>query len=117
MSDWEASSTRGSDSDAFLQPRCSVSTLDVYSVRQAILTALQSEVHHFHGVILDVGWGRMPYKPLLLPRGKYIGLDLAAGSYGNPIWSGTARRFRWTTTPSIVRSPLKCSNIARILRE
>jgi SAM-dependent methyltransferase len=83
-----------SGADSFLDPRCAVSTLDVYAVRRAILLALTARAPEFHGRLLDVGCGRMPYRSLLLrPPSRvahYIGLDLAGGAYGDPdvAWDG-----------------------------
>lgn len=73
------SSDRASD-DNFLAPACAPSTLDIYLTRSSILEALKRQHPHLKGVLLDVGCGQSPYKPLLMspPGGvtRYIGLDL-----------------------------------------
>src|ERR1700689_3627723 len=66
--------------DAFLNPLRSPQTLDTFWPRRAILNALTEQLGSFHGTILDIGCGQMPYKRILLNRGsgveKYIGMDL-----------------------------------------
>jgi SAM-dependent methyltransferase len=69
--------------DEFLNPAFSLSRLETYRGRRAILNALRGETPNFSGVLLDVGCGRMPYRSLLSnpPSGvkTYLGLDLHAG--------------------------------------
>jgi len=66
----------------FLNPLCSTRTIGNFLPRRAILDALTSHLGEFRGTILDIGCGRMPYKPILLAppsrATKYIGLDLRA---------------------------------------
>jgi SAM-dependent methyltransferase len=66
--------------DDFLNPLRSPVTLDIFWSRRAILNALTGQLGSFHGTVLDIGCGRMPYKSVLLdPRSgveKYIGMDL-----------------------------------------
>lgn len=68
--------------DDFLNPLCLYSTLDIYGLRRAILSALKEKLGSFHGTLLDVGCGRMPYRPILLAAPsrveRYLGLDLGA---------------------------------------
>ena len=83
-----------SNNDAFLEPSLSVSTLDMFIVRQAILNALSSQLADFGGFVLDIGCGNMPYKPLLLESpsrvSQYIGLDIRTDIYEAPdlFWNG-----------------------------
>jgi SAM-dependent methyltransferase len=53
--------------------------IDRYGVRKAILGALEAELPSFHGTLLDVGCGEMPYRTLLTTPPsrvtKYLGLD------------------------------------------
>ncbi len=63
----------------FLNPTLSVETIDSFWVRKSILEALSSFLLKCSGIILDVGCGEMPYKPLILNRPnitEYIGLDI-----------------------------------------
>ncbi len=64
----------------FLNPLCSSKTLDIFLVRRGILNALKEQLPNFHGTLLDIGCGRMPYKSIILAAPsrveKYIGLDL-----------------------------------------
>lgn len=70
-------------SDPFLDP--TPQRLDVYLSRRTILDGLKAQLTSFHGIFLDIGCGRMPYRSLLLSPPsrveKYIGLDLAGGAY------------------------------------
>ncbi len=63
----------------FLFPSCRPNTLHNYLIRQAILEALKSNQDNFHGTLLDVGCGEMPYKALLTSGfskvKRYVGLD------------------------------------------
>jgi ubiquinone/menaquinone biosynthesis C-methylase UbiE len=70
----------GQTADDFLAPSCRPAKLDRYLIRSSILEALQHYHKQFSGILLDVGCGQSPYKPLLMsPPGKvarYIGLDM-----------------------------------------
>ena len=68
--------------DAFLAPTLAPWNADLYPVRQGILTALKANLSVFRGVLLDVGCGTMPYRPILEPLVKsYIGMDLYQCAY------------------------------------
>ena len=78
----------------YLSPKCSWSTIDLYVVRSRILQALSNQLSEFHGTVLDVGCGYMPYKSLVLSSPscceRYIGLDLKNNRYTKPDleWDG-----------------------------
>lgn len=80
--------------DPYLNPQFSADTLDVFFVRRAIVNALQAQLTHFHGLVLDVGCGNQPYRSLLLkPPSRvshYIGLDIPGEHYNMPnlYWDG-----------------------------
>lgn len=85
--------------DAFLDPRCSVRNLDLYTIRKRILAEVKAGREFLSGSLLDVGCGRMPYRALLSePEGRaswYLGIDLYDPSglrpdYGTPdlYWDG-----------------------------
>jgi SAM-dependent methyltransferase len=75
--------------DHFLNPCCTPDTLDNSLIRSSILCALKRYIPDMQGILLDVGCGKMPYKPLLIsPQTKvtqYIGLDFDV----NPIHRNT----------------------------
>ena len=66
--------------DDFLNPRCLPSKLDLYGARRGSLKAISAQLPNFHGKLLDIGCGRMPYKSMLISAPsrveKYIGMDL-----------------------------------------
>lgn len=70
----------------FFSPKLSAAQIDVYQVRNAIITSLKGSLDIFKGTLLDVGCGQMPYKSLLTQSPskvtRYIGLDLNE----NPIY-------------------------------
>jgi len=81
--------------DSYLDPRCTSATLDSCIARRAILEALRGELAGFHGTVLDIGCGYMPYRSLVLAppsrATRYIGLDLEGGPYHNSpdlFWDG-----------------------------
>ena len=69
----------------FIELRWVPKNLDRFIVRKAILHSLKAQLPKFHGALLDVGCGQMPYKQLLTNKPSrithYIGLDLE----NNPI--------------------------------
>jgi SAM-dependent methyltransferase len=81
---------------AFLDPCLTPSTADRFVVRTAILRELKNILSQLNGVLLDVGCGQMPYRPLLLSNEtkvtKYIGIDMPTSRYGiiqpDIIWDG-----------------------------
>lgn len=80
--------------DLFLSPHCQPTTADLFVVRQAILRVLQERLVDFYGIVLDVGCGDKPYRPLLLaPSSRvrcYVGLDIRNSIYHAPdlYWDG-----------------------------
>lgn len=80
----------------FLNPLCTPSTLDTFLVRRSILEALQRRLSNLNGLVLDIGCGYMPYKPLVLAppsrATKYLGLDIKGEGYlikPDLFWDGT----------------------------
>jgi SAM-dependent methyltransferase len=79
--------------------QCSTRMLDRYVPGRAILDALRHEIQCFHGTVLDIGCGDMPYRSLLEAADgvrMYVGMDLMDGGYGRPQveWDGTRIPFR-----------------------
>ena len=83
----------------FLNPLCLPGTVDIFTPRRAILTALQDHLSHFQGKVLDIGCGNKPYRPLLFsPPSRvenYVGLDVRNGIYQQPDveWNGRTMPF------------------------
>lgn len=83
------------DLTAYLEPGLSADTQDIHLVRSAILRALRSQLHLFHGDFLDIGCGFQPYRSILeAPPSRiqrYIGMDLE-NQYGrvapDVVWNG-----------------------------
>ena len=68
----------------FLNPRLSIDNMDLYIVRKSIINTLTANISLFHGTLLDIGCGEMPYKPYILSNSKvekYIGLDIKNPTY------------------------------------
>jgi SAM-dependent methyltransferase len=80
----------------YLNPRPSANKLDLYVGRRALLNAVKGQLTRFHGTVLDIGCGSMPYKPLLLQPPtrvrQYIGVDLPDSGHGRADveWDGRA---------------------------
>ncbi|SFC55268.1 Ubiquinone/menaquinone biosynthesis C-methylase UbiE [Flexibacter flexilis DSM 6793] len=72
-------------SAGFTKIKCRPSSMHHYTTREGVLTALHQNLPKFKGVVLDVGCGNMPYKPLVLSNvtkaTTYIGLDLDVYDY------------------------------------
>ena len=70
----------------FLIIEQSEKNIDNFIKRSKILKAIEETLPNLKGSVLDVGCGRMPYKPIILANGKitdYIGLDLEDKVYAN----------------------------------
>lgn len=71
-------------------------TMCFYSVRTTILQSVQTETKSFHGAVLDVGCGFMPYREIIEANPqvkKYTGMDLEKPTYYGHIepdlkWNG-----------------------------
>jgi SAM-dependent methyltransferase len=78
----------------YLDPRCSLSTLDIFTARRAIVDALKAQLPDFSGTLLDVGCGFSPYRSLVVTppsrARRYIGLDVPGTLYEAPDlqWDG-----------------------------
>ena len=109
----------------FLNPQCAAPTLDTYIARSAILEALRSQLVNFRGTVLDVGCGRMPYKPLVLSSPsqaeKYIGLDLKDNIYRKPDleWDGSTIPLEDASVDCAMATEVleHCSDAAMLMRE
>lgn len=86
----------------FINIELNSKNLDVYFVRTSIFKALQEVLPQFHGKLLDVGCGKMPYKDYVLQHAaiqEYVGLDIEdALSYDHAIrpdvtWDGRTMPF------------------------
>lgn len=84
--------------DNYLNLKLTPNFADLYIVRAAIKSALDKHVSLFHGTILDVGCGQMPYREYILATQplikKYVGLDFAQGKCADLrqpdlTWDGT----------------------------
>lgn len=65
-------------------------TLDIYHIRTAIMRALQENMIHFNGRLIDIGCGKMPYREHILKGSavtQYVGLDIE----GAIIYDATVR--------------------------
>ncbi len=63
----------------FIDLTLSKSNIDLYYQRSSILEAINKNLIHFKGKLLDAGCGKMPYIEYILEKSKvtkYIGLDI-----------------------------------------
>ena len=63
----------------FIDLNLTTYNLDNYHIRSAIFISMTKQLPHFHGKLLDVGCGKMPYREYILQNSSvndYIGLDL-----------------------------------------
>ena len=70
--------------DNFLEPKLSSKNMFAYTPRKNILNVVQAAIPLFHGTVLDLGCGVMPYKQLILSNRKvidYKGLDWESADY------------------------------------
>lgn len=85
----------------FTEIKLNQEQFDLYTVRTAILRAVNENIDKFHGKILDVGCGIMPYRELIKEKNKrvtsYLGLDFETAIYpeydlGKPdlLWDGNS---------------------------
>jgi 2-polyprenyl-3-methyl-5-hydroxy-6-metoxy-1,4-benzoquinol methylase len=82
------------DYKGYVNPVCTINSLDTFAARRSVFASLSSHLAEFSGTVLDIGCGHMPYKKTLLSPPsrvqKYIGLDLADNTYRRPDleWDG-----------------------------
>ncbi|MGA2186667.1 MAG: class I SAM-dependent methyltransferase [Bryobacteraceae bacterium] len=100
MSNWnQAIASKGDQPglEEFLNPRITPLTLDKAIQRRAIFRSLVADaLPEFHGTVLDVGCGRMPYRRVVLTAPsratRYIGADLRGNKYAKEhvdiLWDG-----------------------------
>jgi SAM-dependent methyltransferase len=83
----------------FIDPKIRYKTIDIYIVRKSIYDALRDNVPLFHGTLLDVGCGELPYKSFFLGGNTSvttnIGLDLHNSEIYNKVkpdvvWDGNS---------------------------
>ena len=63
----------------FVDVKLTLNNLDNFFIRQSILENMKNAMSLFHGKLLDVGCGKMPYKSFILENSKvksYTGLDI-----------------------------------------
>ena len=111
----------------FTNLKLKTTNLDNFLIRQAIFRALQAYLMDFHGNLLDVGCGRMPYKKFLLKNSNiktYSGLDIDSASYGNNIipdfsWDGIKMPFEEKSYQTVVATEVleHCPDPELILKE
>ena len=68
----------------FLSVSLAPRNLLIYAPRTTILASVRRETPQFHGTVLDIGCGFMPYRKLIESNRnvtEYLGLDLASPTY------------------------------------
>jgi glycosyltransferase involved in cell wall biosynthesis len=81
--------------DPFLNPPLTPENCDLYWVRTSIHRAVRQAMPFFHGTMLDVGCGVMPYRRMITQAPsrvtRYIGLDIETQIYNAAVdlrWDG-----------------------------
>ena len=86
----------------FINIELNLKHLDIYHIRRAIFIALRETSKSFHGKLLDVGCGKMPYRSYILEHtqvSKYVGLDIDTAMIYDPkvkpdfFWDGKKMPF------------------------
>ncbi len=90
------------ESNNFINTTFKKSNADLYLVRKSIFEALQKNLVHFTGHLLDIGCGKMPYKDYIFQNSSitsYTGLDIATAlEYSSTVkpdftWDGITMPF------------------------
>lgn len=103
-------------------------TVYVYSVRRIIQKAIDKNLNLFHGVLLDLGCGEMPYRQYILDKNisiiKYIGMDIDYSEYHQSIkpdlyWNGKDIPLKNNEVNTIIATELfeHIHNIENVLGE
>jgi SAM-dependent methyltransferase len=109
----------------YLKPSFGLRSIDVFNVRRGIVESLKESLPHFHGKVLDVGCGYMPYKPLVMSppsnATSYVGMDLEGNHYQPPdlIWDGSTIPLEDETIDTAFATEVleHCAEPSRILSE
>ncbi len=121
-------SSVGVEPDNFIEIPFTVTNLDLYIVRSAILKALRENLQHFHGKLLDIGCGKMPYKSFIKMNSsvsEYVGLDIETAIEYDPAvkpdytWDGISMPFDDETFDSLMATEVleHCPEPSIILKE
>ena len=73
--------------DNFINIPFTISNLDRYIVRTAILGAIKENLPYFNGKMLDIGCGKMPYRSFIKSNStitEYIGIDIETAAEYDP---------------------------------
>lgn len=108
----------------FLSPRCTPSHIDTCTLRRGILRGLQRNLHHFRGLVADIGAGCAPYKQLVLDVPAvtgYLAVDLQGSLYRQPdlFWDGQRLPLRDGSAGSVLATEVleHCEAPERFLAE
>ena len=112
----------------YTNPKLEIRNLDNFVVRKGIFSALKTSLEDFHGNLLDVGCGKMPYKDFSLNNSnvkQYSGLDLEGGKiYDNAVkpdfyWDGRVMPFENKSFQTILITEVleHCAEPELVLKE
>lgn len=116
------------EDDKFLNPPFTRENLDRFVIRTLILEALRKNLPDFSGRLLDIGCGKMPYKPLILRESaavEYVGLDIETaleyekGMKPDFFWDGRTMPFDNDSFDSAIATEVleHCPDPELVLRE
>lgn len=112
----------------FIDIKLSKDTVYVYSVRKLLQKALDNNLNLFHGTLLDLGCGEMPYRQYMLDKNKnikkYIGVDIDYSEYHHFVkpdlyWDGKKIGVADGSIDTVIATELfeHISNIKEVLSE
>lgn len=113
------------EEERFLDPHPEYDFLDAFYARQKIVEALRRHRDRFHGIVLDVGSGRAPYRAIVSASmagvDRYLEMDLACGKYGphELEWDGRHMPFDDASTDCALATEVleHCPEPAQVLSE
>lgn len=112
----------------FINIQLSLDSVYFYSVRRLLQKAIDKNLGLFHGILLDLGCGEMPYRQYILDKNKsitkYIGVDIRQNKYHLSVkpdmfWDGRKIEIENEKVNTIISTELfeHIQNIEEVLME
>ncbi|MEO5891111.1 MAG: class I SAM-dependent methyltransferase [Ferruginibacter sp.] len=113
----------------FINIPLTAANIDIYYVRKSILQAIQQSMPQFHGKLLDVGCGIMPYREMIISQAdivSYTGLDFENSvdpqyALGKPdlFWAGDVIPMEDNSVETVLATELleHCPDPEKVMKE